>query len=95
VWNIRKKRRHQRTKQLPQHQSKSSRTLYNNKATDNFSSLLLTMKPMASPAAHPNEDFQSIKSTLLSLSSLQVATANFSESNKLGEGGFGAVYKVW
>ncbi|XP_062188384.1 cysteine-rich receptor-like protein kinase 10 [Phragmites australis] len=42
---------------------------------------------------HMVEDFESIKSTLLSLSSLQVATNNFDESNKLGEGGFGAVYK--
>ncbi|XP_066168888.1 cysteine-rich receptor-like protein kinase 10 isoform X2 [Oryza sativa Japonica Group] len=39
------------------------------------------------------EDFESIKSTLLSLSSLQVATDNFDENKKLGEGGFGAVYK--
>ncbi|CAN6168303.1 unnamed protein product [Urochloa humidicola] len=43
--------------------------------------------------AHAVEDFESIKSTLLSLSSLQVATNNFDESNKLGEGGFGSVYK--
>ncbi|XP_066400148.1 cysteine-rich receptor-like protein kinase 10 isoform X2 [Miscanthus floridulus] len=45
---------------------------------------------------HPTymaEDFESIKSILLSLSSLQVATNKFDESNKLGEGGFGAVYK--
>jgi hypothetical protein len=41
------------------------------------------------------EDFESVKSTLLSLASLQVATDNFNESKKLGEGGFGAVYKVW
>uniref|UniRef100_J3MLR1 Uncharacterized protein n=1 Tax=Oryza brachyantha TaxID=4533 RepID=J3MLR1_ORYBR len=39
------------------------------------------------------EDFESVKSTLLSLASLQVATDNFNESMKLGEGGFGAVYK--
>ncbi|CAM0149496.1 unnamed protein product [Urochloa decumbens] len=39
------------------------------------------------------DDFESIQSTLLALSSLQVATNNFDESNKLGEGGFGAVYK--
>ncbi|TVU38699.1 hypothetical protein EJB05_12083, partial [Eragrostis curvula] len=47
--------------------------------------------------AHTAEDFESLKSTILSLSSLQVATDNFNESNKLGEGGFGAVYKdlVW
>ncbi|XP_066339155.1 cysteine-rich receptor-like protein kinase 10 [Miscanthus floridulus] len=42
---------------------------------------------------HTVEDFGSIQSTLLSLSSLQVATNNFDESNKLGEGGFGVVYK--
>ncbi|XP_066390944.1 cysteine-rich receptor-like protein kinase 10 [Miscanthus floridulus] len=44
-------------------------------------------------AAYMAENFESIKSILLSLSSLQVATNNFDESNKLGEGGFGAVYK--
>ncbi|WOK92773.1 cysteine-rich receptor-like protein kinase 10 [Canna indica] len=33
------------------------------------------------------------QSLLLDLSVLQVATDNFSEENKLGEGGFGAVYK--
>jgi hypothetical protein len=44
--------------------------------------------------AYTAEDFESIKSTLLSLESLQVATNNFDESNKLGQGGFGAVYKV-
>jgi serine/threonine protein kinase len=43
--------------------------------------------------AYTAEDFESIKSTLLSLESLQVATNNFDESNKLGQGGFGAVYK--
>uniref|UniRef100_A0A0D9WZY2 Uncharacterized protein n=1 Tax=Leersia perrieri TaxID=77586 RepID=A0A0D9WZY2_9ORYZ len=40
-----------------------------------------------------DEDFESVKSTLLSLASLQVATDNFHESKKLGEGGFGSVYK--
>ncbi|XP_040382251.1 cysteine-rich receptor-like protein kinase 10 [Oryza brachyantha] len=40
-----------------------------------------------------SEDFESVKSTLLSLASLQVATDNFHESKKLGEGGFGAVYR--
>ncbi|TVU40116.1 hypothetical protein EJB05_13566, partial [Eragrostis curvula] len=42
---------------------------------------------------HTAEDLESIKSILLSLSSLQVATDNFNENNKLGQGGFGAVYK--
>nr|XP_015644856.1 cysteine-rich receptor-like protein kinase 10 isoform X3 [Oryza sativa Japonica Group] len=46
------------------------------------------------PGTDTNEDFESVKSTLLSLASLQVATDNFHESNKIGEGGFGAVYKM-
>ncbi|KAK3149373.1 hypothetical protein QOZ80_3AG0216540 [Eleusine coracana subsp. coracana] len=39
------------------------------------------------------EDIRSIDPLLLHLSTLQAATDNFAESNKLGEGGFGAVYK--
>ncbi|GJN35234.1 hypothetical protein PR202_gb23984 [Eleusine coracana subsp. coracana] len=40
------------------------------------------------------DDIQSIDdSLLLDLSTLRKATNNFAESNKLGEGGFGAVYK--
>ena len=31
---------------------------------------------------------------LIDISTLRVATCDFAESNKLGEGGFGAVYKV-
>ncbi|GJM96583.1 hypothetical protein PR202_ga13437 [Eleusine coracana subsp. coracana] len=40
------------------------------------------------------EDIRSIDPLLLHLSTLQAATDNFAESNKLGEGGFGAVYKI-
>ena len=40
------------------------------------------------------EGITSVESLLLDISTLRVATANFSEENKLGEGGFGAVYKV-
>jgi hypothetical protein len=40
------------------------------------------------------EDTQSIDSLMLDLSALRAATDNFDESNKLGEGGFGMVYKV-
>jgi serine/threonine protein kinase len=37
---------------------------------------------------------ESIDSLLLHISTLRAATGNFTDSNKLGEGGFGAVYKV-
>ncbi|XP_073108422.1 cysteine-rich receptor-like protein kinase 6 isoform X1 [Elaeis guineensis] len=39
------------------------------------------------------EEIASAESLLLDISTLRLATANFSEENKLGEGGFGAVYK--
>ncbi|TVU06007.1 hypothetical protein EJB05_49194, partial [Eragrostis curvula] len=42
--------------------------------------------------AHPN-DTESIDSLLLNISTLCAATGNFDDRNKLGEGGFGAVYK--
>ncbi|KAJ1261732.1 hypothetical protein BS78_09G053600 [Paspalum vaginatum] len=42
----------------------------------------------------PDDDInKSIDSLLLDLPALRAATDNFAESNKLGEGGFGAVYK--
>jgi hypothetical protein len=39
-------------------------------------------------------DIESIDSLLLDISTLRSATDNFAEGNRLGEGGFGAVYKV-
>uniref|UniRef100_A0ACD5T984 Uncharacterized protein n=1 Tax=Avena sativa TaxID=4498 RepID=A0ACD5T984_AVESA len=39
------------------------------------------------------EDMRSSESLLYNLSTLRAATDNFSEENKLGEGGFGPVYK--
>jgi hypothetical protein len=41
-----------------------------------------------------SEDIEDIKSLLLDTSVIRIATSNFSEENKLGEGGFGQVYKV-
>ncbi|RCV13381.1 hypothetical protein SETIT_2G341500v2 [Setaria italica] len=38
-------------------------------------------------------DIESIDSLLLDISTLRAATDHFAESNRLGEGGFGAVYK--
>ncbi|XP_078167857.1 cysteine-rich receptor-like protein kinase 6 isoform X3 [Carex rostrata] len=39
------------------------------------------------------EEIKNVESLLLDLSVLRVATTDFAEENKLGEGGFGAVYK--
>uniref|UniRef100_A0A0E0ECI5 Uncharacterized protein n=1 Tax=Oryza meridionalis TaxID=40149 RepID=A0A0E0ECI5_9ORYZ len=49
-------------------------------------------KPSIADPTDP-EDIESIDSLILSISTLRVATDNFDDSNKLGEGGFGAVYK--
>ncbi|THU47018.1 hypothetical protein C4D60_Mb09t11080 [Musa balbisiana] len=43
--------------------------------------------------ATDSEQASQVESLLFDLSTLRVATVNFSEENKLGEGGFGAVYK--
>ncbi|KAJ3670359.1 hypothetical protein LUZ60_010683 [Juncus effusus] len=40
-----------------------------------------------------SDHIESVDSLLIDFSTLKAATINFSESNKLGEGGFGAVYK--
>ncbi|CAN6226019.1 unnamed protein product [Urochloa humidicola] len=39
------------------------------------------------------EDIEMVDSMLIDVCTLQAATGDFAESNKLGEGGFGAVYK--
>lgn len=43
---------------------------------------------------HHVEEGTSTDSLLINLSILKSATRNFSDANKLGQGGFGPVYKV-
>ncbi|KAM0952318.1 putative protein kinase RLK-Pelle-DLSV family [Dioscorea sansibarensis] len=45
------------------------------------------------PYLTESEEITSVESILFDLSMLRDATANFSDENKLGQGGFGAVYK--
>jgi hypothetical protein len=40
------------------------------------------------------EDTEMVDSMMMDVSTLRAAAGDFDESNKLGEGGFGAVYKV-
>ena len=40
------------------------------------------------------DEITTIKSLLYSFAIIKAATNNFSENNKLGDGGFGVVYKV-
>uniref|UniRef100_A0A0D3GS20 Uncharacterized protein n=1 Tax=Oryza barthii TaxID=65489 RepID=A0A0D3GS20_9ORYZ len=54
--------------------------------------LVLYSKFSSTNSTNP-DDIQSIDSLLLDLSTLRAATDNFAERNKLGEGGFGIVYK--
>lgn len=49
----------------------------------------MTLRTTAAP-----KKIESVKCTIFDLPTLQEATENFSEKNKLGEGGFGTVYKV-
>lgn len=41
-----------------------------------------------------DDEIGMVESLQFNLNTIQVATSNFSDSNKLGEGGFGSVYQV-
>jgi hypothetical protein len=45
-------------------------------------------------SAEVDEGMQSLESIVIDISTLRAATEDFAESNKLGQGGFGVVYKV-
>ncbi|KAK8452956.1 hypothetical protein SEVIR_5G204800v4 [Setaria viridis] len=50
-------------------------------------------KPYPKYSADEAEDGEMVDSMMIELSTLRAATGDFDDSNKLGEGGFGAVYK--
>jgi hypothetical protein len=50
-------------------------------------------KEFSGPSQPDHEDAENSELPLFALETLAVATGGFSESNKLGEGGFGLVYK--
>ena len=48
----------------------------------------------ARPLYESVEEIESVESLQYSFETIEVATDNFSEANKLGQGGFGPVYRV-
>lgn len=52
------------------------------------------MKAILETSPNNNGEEEDLKLPLFDLSTMSRATNNFSEANKLGQGGFGAVYKV-
>lgn len=57
-----------------------------------FCSSLLTTEEHE--VAEPVDDIGSAESLQYDFNTIRTATNNFSDENKLGQGGFGAVYKV-
>jgi hypothetical protein len=45
-------------------------------------------------AIDDNDEIRSLESLQFNFGTIRLATDNFSEANKLGQGGFGVVYKV-
>ncbi|KAF8669154.1 hypothetical protein HU200_051481 [Digitaria exilis] len=50
-------------------------------------------EPIPSYSTNNSGDIERLDSLLLAISTLRAATDSFAENNRLGEGGFGAVYK--
>ncbi|CAD6342570.1 unnamed protein product [Miscanthus lutarioriparius] len=80
---------------------------YNGRAMVRLAPPTSSRAPAPAPALQPTaageepmyyteaEDTEMVDSMMMDVSTLRAATGDFDESNKLGEGGFGAVYKVW
>jgi hypothetical protein len=49
---------------------------------------------LARSSCEAEDDISAVESLQLDFGTIRVATQNFSDANKLGEGGFGVVYKV-
>ncbi|KAG7983850.1 hypothetical protein I3843_04G127100 [Carya illinoinensis] len=54
---------------------------------------LRARKPREKVESHHVDEIRSVESLLFDFGTISLATDNFSEANKLGQGGFGAVYK--
>ncbi|TVU38658.1 hypothetical protein EJB05_12042, partial [Eragrostis curvula] len=52
-------------------------------------------KPYPKYSTDEAEDGEMVDSMMIDISALRAATGDFDDSNKIGEGGFGVVYKVW
>ena len=49
---------------------------------------------MTCSSGEAEEEISAVESLQFDFGTIRVATQNFSDANKLGEGGFGIVYKV-
>lgn len=56
--------------------------------------IIMCCCPLLIDSIQMAEDIENTDSLFIDLSTLRAATGNFSESNRIGEGGFGSVYKV-
>uniref|UniRef100_A0A7N2QZ43 Gnk2-homologous domain-containing protein n=1 Tax=Quercus lobata TaxID=97700 RepID=A0A7N2QZ43_QUELO len=59
-----------------------------------FCIYLRVRQPSENPESEAVDEIGSVENLQLDFETIKVATDNFSDANKLGQGGFGAVYKV-
>ena len=56
--------------------------------------MLVLNNALTSCSGESVDEIRSVESLQLGFGTIKVATDDFSDANKLGQGGFGAVYKV-